>query len=187
MRLTEDQSRLLAAEVSAASARPEVAVAVADVYHRVQAEIDQRRPRCDISGRCCRFESYGHRLFVTTAELAAFHQQLRPDMTLAIRDWDGTGCPFQIAGRCGVHAIRPFGCRIFFCDPSSTQWQQDQYEQFHADLQQIHERLQVPYFYVEWREAIRAMQWEITPIQQANGDLVPLRRLEVPDRQEDSF
>src|SRR5690349_21412992 len=58
--------------VRTAAARPEVRAAVAEVYAKVQMEIDIRRPRCDISGRCCRFETFGHRLYVTTMELAAF-------------------------------------------------------------------------------------------------------------------
>jgi Fe-S-cluster containining protein len=156
MRLTDDQSRSLADAVADAVARPEVLAAIADTYARVQAEIDSRRPICEISGRCCRFETYGHRLFVTTAELAAFVAQL-PSPSPAITPWDGTGCPFQVAGRCGVHAIRPFGCRIYFCDATSTQWQQDQYERFHANLRDLHERLKIPYFYVEWREGLRAV------------------------------
>lgn len=155
MRLTEEQAREFAAEVAMAAARPEVAAAVSDTYARVQAEIDARRPVCQISGRCCRFESYGHRLFVTTAEVATF-LSLMPSSEAGSVTWDGAGCPYQVAGRCGVHAIRPFGCRIYFCDATSTEWQQTQYERFHADIRAIHERLQIPYFYVEWREAIRA-------------------------------
>src|SRR5687768_326847 len=104
MRLTEEQSRLLAAEVLAAAVRPDVSAAVLEIYSRVQTQIDARKPRCDISGRCCRFETYGHRLFVTTAELAAFHQQLPAETAAAVAGWDGIGCPFQVAGRCGVHA-----------------------------------------------------------------------------------
>ncbi|HWE94497.1 MAG TPA: hypothetical protein VG269_11085, partial [Tepidisphaeraceae bacterium] len=71
--------------------------------------------------------------------------------------WDGKGCPFQRLKLCTVHAIRPFGCRMFFCDATSTQWQNDAYERFHAELKQLHERLEVPYFYVEWRQALREL------------------------------
>jgi Fe-S-cluster containining protein len=67
------------------------------------------------------------------------------------------GCPFQSMKLCGVHAIRPFGCRVFFCDETSTDWQHQQYELFHAELRRLHETLQVPYFYVEWRHALRAI------------------------------
>ena len=106
--------------------------AVDAVYRAVQAEIDARRPACAVSGRCCRFEEYGHRLYVTTLELAAFVAATwGSDPNGA---WDGTGCPFQRSKLCTVHAIRPFGCRMFFCDATSTEWQNDAYERFHARL-----------------------------------------------------
>jgi hypothetical protein len=56
-----------------------------------------------------------------------------------------------------VHRIRPFGCRIFFCDPTAQEWQSERYEVFHAELKRLHEALGVPYFYIEWREALRAL------------------------------
>ena len=168
MKLTDDQAREFARHVTDASARGAVADAVAELYVRVRAEIDARQPVCQISGRCCRFEQFGHRLFVTTIEMAAFLRDLPPPaetgggaagLRLPLA-WDGTGCPYQVAGRCGVHPARPFGCRIFFCDATAEAWQQQQYERFHAEIRQLHERLGVPYFYVEWREAIRAVAGE---------------------------
>jgi Fe-S-cluster containining protein len=148
--------------VRAAAGRPETRDAVEQIYRDLAAEVEARRPRCVISGRCCRFEEYGHRLFVTTLELATFvhgFENTPPAAALAnsIADWDGTGCPFQVAKLCGVHAIRPFGCRIYFCDATSTQWQQEAYEVFHAKLKRLHESFAVPYFYVEWRQALRAL------------------------------
>jgi Fe-S-cluster containining protein len=147
--------------VRQASARPEVRRAVGELYAAVQREIDARRPRCEISGRCCRFEEYGHRLFVTTMELATFAHDLEgqreSDRAPSVADWDGTGCPFQVAKLCGVHSIRPFGCRMFFCDATATDWQNQTYERFHADLRRLHDEFSVPYRYVEWQEALRAL------------------------------
>jgi Fe-S-cluster containining protein len=62
-----------------------------------------------------------------------------------------------VAGRCTVHDIRPFGCRIFFCDKTSTQWQQEQYEVFHQTIKRLHTTLGVPYCYAEWRWALGAL------------------------------
>ncbi|MDB5297503.1 MAG: hypothetical protein JWO31_3486, partial [Phycisphaerales bacterium] len=81
--------------------------------------------------------------------------------------WDGTGCPYQVGGRCGVHPARPFGCRIFFCDATADVWQQEQYESFHAEIRRLHDRFGVPYHYVEWREGLRAV---------AGGDDGPTER-----------
>jgi len=152
----------LRSAVYRAAGREEVRAAIQRVYSDLQTQIDARRPLCSASGRCCRFEEFGHRLYVTTLELATFMYELEtrawPDsLEESRRSWDGNGCPFQVAGLCGVHAIRPFGCRIFFCDASSTQWQQEQYEQFHSRLKLLHQSLDVPYFYVEWRQALGAL------------------------------
>jgi len=139
--------------VMAASRRPEVLAAVGRVYGDLQEAIDARRPVCVVSGRCCRFDEYGHRLYVTTMELAAFVAQLDGPGEAG----DGRGCPFQVGRLCGVHAIRPFGCRVFFCDASAVDWQADVYEQFHARLKGLHEAMGVAYFYVEWRRALGAV------------------------------
>jgi len=140
--------------VLAAAKRTEVREAVDGVYAALEAETRLRQPICIVSGRCCRFEEYGHRLYVTTLELARFVADLRIESSPG---WDGTGCPFQKAKLCGVHGIRPFGCRIFFCDASSTEWQHEQYERLHARLRGLHDELEVPYFYVEWRHALGEM------------------------------
>ena len=145
----------LRAVILEAAGRPDVRAAVDQVYAQLQSEIDLRRPVCVVSGRCCRFEEYGHRLYATTLELARFVMDLKTPSQSA---WDGRGCPFQINKLCSVHAIRPFGCRIFFCDASSTQWQQDLYERLHTRLRTLHDDLAVPYHYVEWRYALEILE-----------------------------
>ena len=140
-----------------AAARDEVRAAVLRIYADLQRVIDQRKPVCSASGRCCRFEEFGHRLYVTTMELAAFVRDLRPADRAAADAANTAGCPYQIGGLCTVHAIRPFGCRIFFCDATSDGWQHARYEEFHAELKRLHEELAVPYRYVEWRDALREL------------------------------
>ena len=140
-----------------AAGRAEVRDAVGQLYADVQREVEARRPVCVLSGRCCRFEEFGHRLFVTTIEMAAFVHALGPADGLTRPGWDGTGCPFQVKKLCGVHGARPFGCRMFYCDETSTDWQQQAYERFHARIKDLHEQLGVPYQYVEWRHALRMM------------------------------
>jgi Fe-S-cluster containining protein len=162
----ESSIRQLQAAVRAAAGRPDVRDAVERIYADLASEVAKRRPVCIVSGRCCRFEDFGHRLFVTTAELAAFVHGLEsnprsPAIDASVRDWDGAGCPFQVAKLCGVHGLRPFGCRVFFCDETATQWQNDAYEAFHARLKRLHDDLGLEYFYVEWRQALRAVVPEL--------------------------
>jgi Fe-S-cluster containining protein len=150
MKLPPEMRAPFADAVRIAAGRGEVRRAVGHLYTAVQDAIDLRRPICNASGRCCRFDEFGHRLFVTTIELAAFLGQLsRPIDALPL-----DGCPFQIDGLCSVHTIRPFGCRIFFCDETAADWQQEQYARFHAELKRLHAALGVDYYYVEWREAL---------------------------------
>ncbi|HEX3357453.1 MAG TPA: hypothetical protein VHS31_10820 [Tepidisphaeraceae bacterium] len=148
--------------VYTSAGREIVRQSVTDIYANLQRAIDLRRPLCTASGRCCRFEEFGHRLYVTTMELATFVYELEigswgDSLAASRRAWKGTGCPFQAGGLCGVHPIRPFGCRIFFCDSTSTDWQREQYEQFHNDLKKLHATLSVPYYYVEWRWALKVL------------------------------
>jgi Fe-S-cluster containining protein len=143
--------------VSAASKRSEVRNAVGQIYQQVEQEIALRRPLCVMSGKCCRFDEYGHRLYVTTLELGAFSYELAKFAAKPPTGADKGVCPFQSGKLCGVHSIRPMGCRIFFCDPSSTQWQQERYERFQADLKRLHGELQVPYLYMEWRSALELL------------------------------
>jgi Fe-S-cluster containining protein len=170
--LTDEQKRAFRAAVLSATGRADVREAVRNVYLDVTAAVQERKPRCATSGDCCHFDRFGHRLFVTTIEVALFVEQLplvqsslpaggrlrlfaaAPQPTDAP---DGAGCPFQVGGLCSVHAIRPFGCRIFFCDPTATEWQRRQYERFHARLRRLHDELGVEYAYVEWREALAAV------------------------------
>jgi Fe-S-cluster containining protein len=140
--------------VTAAAQRPDVRDAVLRIYADLQHQIDARRPLCSASGRCCNFDRYGHRLYVTTMELATFVHQLHEINDTIPNATDPGTCSFQVNKLCSIHPIRPFGCRMFFCDPTAAQWQNDQYEQFHARLKRFHDELNVPYFYVEWRRAL---------------------------------
>jgi len=185
--LTADQQEELRRAVQVAAGAEGLAGEIQAIYREVEAEIAARRPRCDQSGRCCRFDEFGHLLFVTTAELAVFMGRLAvgrgglgnssggstvphaaimlPGQRLRLFPTNNQrptthpppACVYQLDNLCTVHAIRPFGCRIFFCDPTAQDWQQAQYNVFHVRLKQLHKRLGVPYMYVEWRQALAAV------------------------------
>ncbi len=140
----------LADAVALAAADPDAVAAIAAVYADLQSAVDARKPACSASGSCCHFDDYGHRLYVTTLELAAFVAGLK----VAPSNTDPGGCPFQRDRLCDAHSGRPFGCRIYYCDPTAQLWQRDQYELFHARIKALHESTRTPYFYVEWRAAL---------------------------------
>ena len=140
-------------------ARPEVRAAVEAIYAEVESELAAIQPRCEMSGRCCRFEEFGHRLFVTTAELATFAtaaSECEPALTLLGRE-DGGGCRFQEMRLCQAHAIRPMGCRLFFCDAAHEDRLQQLFERTHDRLKTVHDELGVEYLYVEWRQGLEAI------------------------------
>ena len=149
--------------------------AIRALYADLDAAVAERGPVCNASGRCCRFEEFGHRLYVTGLEIAWFlqeagsrasavgdatqqaaHQDL-PLQQLASASEPQTltpNCPYQIDGLCSTHTIRPLGCRVFFCEEGTEDWQQDTTERFLDRLKQLHTEHDLPYAYMEWRAGL---------------------------------
>ncbi len=141
----------------AAGESPAVDRALRALYGRLDAEIASRNPTCWLSGRCCDFDGYGHRLYVTGLEAAWLVGRIDPMNRARLEDAalpTIPGCPFQVAKLCRVHDLRPMGCRIFFCDPAAQDWQHGLYERFLEELRALHERHGLPYQYMEWRTAL---------------------------------
>jgi Fe-S-cluster containining protein len=84
------------------------------VYAAADAAVRAAGPRCDASGRCCRFTEYGHTLFISAFEAEILLEHAPPYARPVSRD----GCPFQVGGLCTARDARPLGCRIYFCDPA---------------------------------------------------------------------
>jgi Fe-S-cluster containining protein len=84
------------------------------LYAEVDAAVAAAGPKCESTGRCCRFTEWGHVLYLSHLEAEilldaapAYKQPVSPD-----------GCPFQIDKLCTAREPRPLGCRIYFCDPN---------------------------------------------------------------------
>jgi len=139
-----------------AANHPSIDAALRHGYADLEAELAALKPTCWLSGRCCKFESYGHKLYVTGLEIAWLVGQLDERGRDRLRDADPTtdGCPFQIEKLCSVHALRPLGCRIFFCDANAQHWQNEVYETFLDRLRRLHEAFGLEYRYMEWREGL---------------------------------
>ncbi len=93
---------------------PDVRRRVRAVYAAADAAVAAAGPRCDASGRCCRFKEYGHTLFISHFEAELLLEAAPPFDQPASPD----GCPFQVGGLCTARDARPLGCRIYFCDPT---------------------------------------------------------------------
>ncbi|MCZ2340291.1 MAG: hypothetical protein LC104_00670 [Bacteroidales bacterium] len=93
---------------------PSLRAAVDAVYAEVDAAVAAARPRCEASGRCCRFTEYGHTLFLSHFEAEILLATAPTYAQPVSRD----GCPFQVNNLCTARQERPLGCRIYFCDPA---------------------------------------------------------------------
>lgn len=131
------------------------------VYADLRTRTALRRPICRSSGRCCNFDAWGHRLYVTGLEAAYAWVRLerarRPTIEVITSARASGGCPFQSGTLCSIHEIKPLGCRVYFCDQTSDQWQQEVTEQMLARLRAVHESMGLGYIYAEWRELLEAL------------------------------
>jgi hypothetical protein len=85
-----------------------------EVYRTADWAVAEANPRCDASGRCCRFTEYGHTLFISQLEADYLLESAPAYEQPVSRD----GCPFQVDGLCTTRVNRPLGCRVYFCDPA---------------------------------------------------------------------
>lgn len=88
--------------------------AVLEVYAAADRAVAAAGPRCDSSGRCCRFKEYGHTLFISQFEADLLLETAPHFEQPATSD----SCPFQVQNLCTARDERPLGCRIYFCDPA---------------------------------------------------------------------
>ena len=140
-----------------AASRGDVDAALRRLYAELDREVAAHNPTCWISGKCCRFDAYGHRLYATGLEIAWLIRQLDAtgrDRLDAAELPAMDGCPFQVDRLCSVHADRPVGCRVYFCDPAAQHWQSETSERHLAALRALHDRHALPYAYMEWRAAL---------------------------------
>ncbi|MEY4103974.1 MAG: hypothetical protein RL461_1176 [Planctomycetota bacterium] len=141
----------------AAAGSPDAEATIRRLQAEIAAEVARRRPLCVSSGRCCGFEAHGHRLYLTGLETAWTWSRLdrRPSPGDVDAAHAAGSCPF-LAGGCSIHAIRPPGCRIYFCDRDPEGWQSALAERCHEGIRGLHDRLGVPYRYAEWRSLLAA-------------------------------
>lgn len=131
-----------------------LAARMSTFYAEVDAAVSARNPACRNRGLCCQFDRFGHRLYVTTVELAYFVRGSREQWRAAT---DEDRCPYHIAGRCTARQQRPLGCRIFFCEPAAKAWQGPEYERRLTELKDIGAAFSVAYRYTDWLSALRTL------------------------------
>ncbi|MCW5764922.1 MAG: hypothetical protein KIT68_02970 [Phycisphaeraceae bacterium] len=155
---TRRDDRELATRWLAAASDPAVAGELEAIYAMIADAVSARGPACWASGRCCNFARAGHRLYTTGLEAAYTVARAGPESvisaeSIAVARAVG-GCPFQRDNLCGAHAVRPIGCRVYFCDRAAERWQRDLTERAMAFVRSLHDRHALPYRYAEWRDLL---------------------------------
>ena len=105
---------------------------------------------CAACGDCCDFETYDHRLFVTSPEVSYLAAELARS---GLKTMQSSRCPYNVEGKCAVHQHRFAGCRIFFCRGDAdkqaelSQWASVQFKNIcHVN--------NIPYTYTDLRSAL---------------------------------
>ena len=123
------------------------------LYAELDAEVAAAGPRCELSGRCCRFAEYDHTLFVAAVEAALLLEEAPPPVRPLD---DGATCPWQdAAGRCTARAARPSGCRVFFCDPAYRDLMPELAERHLDRLKALVQRHGLPWNYAPLHHHLR--------------------------------
>jgi hypothetical protein len=139
-----------APDLDVASFRADLCALYADLDVAVAAHA----PVCELSGRCCRFAEAGHTLFVSAPEAALLISDAPPPA----RPLDaGASCPWQDErGRCTARAVRPLGCRAYFCDPAYQPHAPELSEQALRRLKRLADERGLPWQYAPLHQHLHA-------------------------------
>lgn len=126
---------------------------VAEIYTWIDQQIHNHSDlagRCDACGRCCDFEAFDHRLFVTPPEIIFLAANLEGE---DLRSMQSGVCPYNANGRCAVYKYRFAGCRIFCCR-GDADFQSRLSEMSLSRFKSICIKFQIPYRYVSLTSAL---------------------------------
>ena len=122
---------------------------VARIYSRLDSEIPAEQT-CEACGRCCDFESFGHKLFVTTPEMIYFTNKIKPEK---LKPLTAYSCPYNSGGKCTVYEDRFASCRIFNCKTDSEA-QNTLTEETLKELKNLCDTFNIPYRYVDLKTSL---------------------------------
>ena len=124
--------------------------AVANIYTWIDSQIAASGQACSACGNCCDFDTFDHRLFVTTPELVYFTSAMAPAL---VKPMPTGTCPYNIEGKCSVYPHRFAACRIFACkgDPD---FQSQLSEQSIEKLKTLCKHFAIDYEYVDIKTAL---------------------------------
>ncbi|MCD6395405.1 MAG: hypothetical protein J7M40_18135 [Planctomycetes bacterium] len=134
----------------AIDSRHHIVGAVAEVYTFIDSRVAETDLACKVCGKCCDFDSYDHRLFVTTPELVYFAFHIPSS---SVKPMPAGLCPYNIKDVCSIHPYRFAACRIFCCT-GDVDVQNRLSEAAISKLKSICEQSDMPYQYMDLKAAL---------------------------------
>jgi Fe-S-cluster containining protein len=126
---------------------------VAEIYDWLGLQLNNNSALagvCSACGKCCDFNKFDHRLFVTTPELMYLAANLGAEN---IRLMTTTRCPYNINGKCNVYRHRFSGCRIFSCK-GDMDFQSGLSERTLKKFKSLCQEFRIPYRYADLATAL---------------------------------
>jgi Fe-S-cluster containining protein len=126
---------------------------VAEIYKWLDLQISNNSNLagvCYDCGKCCDFESFDHKLFVTPPELIFLMAKLHSEN---LKPMKAGRCPYNADGKCSIYEHRFSGCRIFSCKGDidfQSRLSESAVEKFKAICQEF----QIPYRYTDLATAL---------------------------------
>ena len=128
---------------------------VAEIYDWLDLQIHRSSDlagSCKSCGSCCDFDTFDHRLFVTSPELMYLAASLGAEDVKAM---PAGRCPYNVDGKCSVYGHRFAGCRIFSCN-GDADFQSELSESVLARLKSICTEFNIPYRYLDLATALNS-------------------------------
>ena len=124
---------------------------VREVYDWLAEQIKGRSEsagQCRQCGKCCAFDDYDHRLFVTTPEVIYLKAKLGVEN---LKEMVSGVCRYNARGKCTVYRHRFAGCRIFCCS-GDKDFQGELVEKAIKKFKKICDKYGIEYRYGDLRE-----------------------------------
>lgn len=126
---------------------------VAEIYNRLDSQIRQSAQLagiCDACGKCCDFDNFDHKLFITTPELTYLAAILGAEN---IKPMTNGRCPYNVKGKCSIYEHRFSVCRIFFCK-ADKDTQSKLSESALKEFKSLCTEFRIPYRYMDLATAL---------------------------------
>ena len=144
------------------------------IYAAADAAVASAGPRCDASGRCCRFKEFGHTLFVSQLE-ADYLLAHAPHVDEPVND---ATCPFQVENLCTAREPRPLGCRVYFCDPTYQETGAEISERYLREIKALAVELGLPWRYAPLHVFLEEHVNTVSPRPESSRGALPALRSE---------